>query len=134
VHSGEFLSGEGEELLLQHLQEQERSNYARNAFVAPASLNAVAQSGPPVPDDLVDQQQHEVLVRRFAQSINRDASQPRHDAWSFDKIFEVRRLLISQLNTPDVECKRRLKEIKAAYPEAADSSSSSAALSASSSG
>ncbi len=132
MHSGEFLSGEGEELLLQHLQE--RSNYARNAFVAPASLNAVAQSGPPVPDDLVDQQQHEVLVRRFAQSINRDASQPRHDAWSFDKIFEVRRLLISQLNTPDVECKRRLKEIKAAYPEAADSSSSSAALSASSSG
>lgn len=41
---GEFLTGEGEELLLQHLQE--RSNYARNALVAPASLNAVAQSGP----------------------------------------------------------------------------------------
>ena len=113
---GEFLTGEGEELLLQHLQE--RSNYARNAFVAPASLNAVAQSGPPVPEGLVDQQQHEDLVRRFAQTISREVSQARHDAWSIDKILEVRRLLISQLNTPDVECKRRLEEIKAAYPEA----------------
>jgi hypothetical protein len=113
---GEFLTGEGEELLLQHLQE--RSNYARNALVAPASLNTVAQSGPPVPDNLTDQQQHEDLVRRFAQTVNREASQARHDAWSFDKILEVRRLLISQLNTPDVDCLRRLEEIKAAYPEA----------------
>ncbi len=113
---GEFLSGEGEELLLQHLQE--RSNYARNAFVAPASLCTVAQSGPPVPDDLVDQQQHEDLVKHFAQTVSREASQARHDAWSFDKILEVRRLLISQLNTPDADCKRRLEEIKAAYPEA----------------
>jgi hypothetical protein len=48
--------GEGEELLLQHLQE--RSNYARRCLVDPASICSVAQSGPSVPDELVDQAEH----------------------------------------------------------------------------
>ena len=113
---GEFTSGEGEELLLQHLQE--RSNYARAALVAPASLSTVAQAGPPVPDDLVDQQEHELLVRNFARTVSRETSSARQDAWSLEKILEVRRLLLSQLQTPDAECRRRLEEIKAAYPEA----------------
>lgn len=116
VRRGDFLTGEGEELLLQHLQE--RSNYARTALVAPASLCQVAQSGPAVPQDLVDQQQHEDLLRRFAGTVARETTQARHDAWSFDKILEVRRLLLSQLGTPDAECRKRLEEIKAAYPEA----------------
>lgn len=113
---GEFTSGEGEDLLLQHLQE--RSNYARAALVAPASLSTVAQAGPPVPDDLVDQQEHELLVRNFARTVSRETSSARQDAWSLEKILEVRRLLLSQLQTPDAECRRRLEEIKAAYPEA----------------
>ena len=113
---GVFTTGEGEELLLQHLQE--RSNYARAALVAPASLCSVAQSGPPVPEYLADQQQHEDLVKEFARTISRETSQARQDAWSFEKLLEVRRLLLSQLHTPDAECRRRLEEIKAAYPEA----------------
>lgn len=113
---GEFATGEGDELLLQHLQE--RSNYAHRALVAPASLCSVAQAGPPVPDDQVDQQHQEDLVRQFARTVSRETSQARHDAISFEKILEVRRLLLSQLGTPDAECRRRLEEIKAAYPEA----------------
>jgi hypothetical protein len=113
---GEFLTGEGEELLLQHLQE--RSNYARHCLVAPASICSVAQSGPPVPDDLVDQDEHENLVKNFAKTISRESSQARHDAWSIENILEIRRLLLSQLQTPDAECLKRLCEIKAAYSEA----------------
>ena len=32
--------------------------------------------------------------------------------------MEARKLLIQQLNSPDENCKRRLEEIKARYPEA----------------
>ncbi len=113
---GEFITGEGEELLLQHLQE--RSTYARRCLVAPASICSVAQSGPPVPDELVDQDEHENLVKLFAKTVSRESSQARQDAWSVEKLLEVRRLLLSQLNTPDAECLKRLNEIKAAYSEA----------------
>lgn len=113
---GEFLTGEGEELLLQHLQE--RSNYARHCLVAPASVCSVAQSGPPVPDELVDQDEHENLVKLFAKTISRETSQARQDSWSIEKIIEIRRLLLSQLQTPDAECLKRLNEIKAAYTDA----------------
>jgi hypothetical protein len=113
---GEFVTGEGEDLLLQHLQE--RSNYARHHLVAPASLSSVAQSGPPVPDELVDQDEHENLVKLFAKTISRETSLAKQDSWSIEKILEVRRLLLSQLHTPDAECLTRLNEIKAAYSEA----------------
>jgi hypothetical protein len=63
-------------------------------------LCSVAQAGPPVPDDQVDQQHQEDLVRQFARTVSRETSQARHDAISFEKILEVRRLLLSQLGTP----------------------------------
>ena len=71
-----------------------------------------------MPDELVDQTEHENLVKLFAKTISRETSQARQDSWSIEKIIEIRRLLLSQLQTPDAECLKRLNEIKAAYTDA----------------
>jgi hypothetical protein len=113
---GPFSVGEGEDLLLSHLQC--RSNYSRTALVEVANLSSVAQSGPPLPDDMVDITAHEENVKLFANSVARQTTQARVDAWSLGTILEARKLLIQQLNNPDVDCKRRLEEIKTRYPEA----------------
>jgi hypothetical protein len=113
---GEFEAGEDESTLLLHLQE--RSNYARERLVNPASLRHVAQLGPDIPKELVSQEAQEDLVRRFASSVAGETSKAHLDAFSLEKILEVRRLLLKQLSTPDAECLKRLEEIKANYPEA----------------
>ena len=114
--TGSYVAGEGEELLLSHLQS--RSNYRRTAIVDVASLAQVAQSGPDLPSDMVDSSMADDAVRSFAASVAKQTSQARVDAWSLGTILEARKLLIHQLNTPDAECKRRLEEIKLRYPEA----------------
>jgi len=113
---GKFVAGEGEELLLSHLQS--RSNYSRSAVVEVANLSSVAQTGPELPDNMVDTSAHEYSLRSFAASVARQTTQARVDAWGLDKILEARKLLLQQLNSPDIECRRRLEEIKARYPEA----------------
>lgn len=116
THSGPYGAGEGEELLLAHLQS--RSNYALSATVDVASLSSVAQAGPDLPTELVDDTTHTEALRSFAQSVSRQTSQARVDAWGLDKILEARKLLLQQMTTPDAECRRRLEEIKLRYPEA----------------
>jgi hypothetical protein len=116
TRGGAFEAGEDENTLLLHLQE--RCNYARQHLVAPASLNHTAQAGPPLPDDMVDAAAQEDLVRKFASTVTRESSLAHQDAFSLEKILEVRRLLLSQLATPDEECRKRLEEIKATYPDA----------------
>lgn len=113
---GAFEAGEDENTLLLHLQE--RCNYARHRLVAPASLNHTAQAAPPIPDELVDAAEQENLVRRFASTVSRESSLAHRDSFSLEKILELRRLLLSQLATPDEECRKRLEEIKATYPDA----------------
>ena len=113
---GEFEAGEDENTLLLHLQE--RSNYAREHLVDPASLRHVAQLGPEIPQELVSQQVQEDLVRQFASSMTGETSTAHRDASSLEKILEIRRLLLKQLGTPDAECLKRLEEIKANYPDA----------------
>jgi hypothetical protein len=113
---GEFEAGEDESTLLLHLQE--RSNYARERLVDPASLRHVAQLGPEIPKELVSSDAHENLVRQFASSVANETSKAHQDAFSLEKILEIRRLLLKQLGTPDAECIKRLEEIKANYPEA----------------
>jgi hypothetical protein len=61
--------------------------------------------------------EHERAIRDFADTVARCTSQARVDNWDLGKIFEVRRLLLSQLASPDAECQRRLEEIKVRYPE-----------------
>jgi hypothetical protein len=114
--SGPFKAGEGESLLLSHLQS--RSNYCHTAIVDVASLNSVAQAGPPLPADMSDASNHEDAVTQFARSVAQQTSQARVDAWSLSTILEARKLLIKQMNDPDVDCRRRLEEIKVRYPEA----------------
>jgi hypothetical protein len=114
--TGSYVAGEGEELLLSHLQS--RSNYCRTAIVNVTSLAHVAQVGPDLPSDMVDLPPSEDAVRSFAASVAKQTSQARVDAWSLGTILEARKLLIHQLNTPDADCKRRLEEIKTRYPEA----------------
>jgi hypothetical protein len=113
---GEFEAGEDESTLLLHLQE--RSNYARERLVDPASLRHVAQLGPEIPPNLVSQDAQEDLVKRFASSVAGETSKAHQDAFSLEKILEVRRLLLKQLSTPDAECLKRLEEIIANYPDA----------------
>jgi hypothetical protein len=116
---GRYDAGQGERLLLSHLQA--RSNYSKSGLINPASLNAVAQVGPELPADLCAHPshtaEHERAIRDFADSVACCTSQARVDNWDLGKIFEVRRLLLSQLATPDAECRRRLEEIKVRYPE-----------------
>ena len=114
--SGPFVAGEGEELLLSHLHS--RSNYTRTALIDVASLNSVAQTGPDLPADMIEAPVIEDTLQSFAASVARQTTQARVDAWGLDKILEARKLLIQQLNNPDVDCRRRLEEIKARYPEA----------------
>ena len=114
--AGPFEAGEDEHLLLSHLQA--RSNYARDALVAPASVLHVAQAGPPVPDDVSSAEAHESLVKQFASSVARLASRATGDAFSLEKVLEVRRTLLSQLKTPDAECFIQLQKIKEAYSSA----------------
>lgn len=116
TQTGPFTVGEGEDLLLSHLQS--RSNYSRTALVEVANLSSVAQAGPPLPDELTDTTLYDDAVKSFANSVARQTTQARVDAWSLSTILEARKLLIQQLNNPDVDCKRRLEEIKARYPEA----------------
>ncbi len=113
---GEFEAGEDENTLLLHLQE--RSNYAREHLVNPASLCHAAQLGPDIPAELVSQDAQEDLVKRFASSVAGETSKAHLDAFSLEKILEIRRLLLKQLGTPDAECLKRLEEIKANYPDA----------------
>ncbi len=113
---GEFEAGEDESTLLLHLQE--RSNYARERLIKPASLRHIAQLGTEVPKELVNQDVQEDLIRQFASSVSSEATKAHQDALSLEKVLEIRRLLLSQLKTPDAECLRRLEEIKANYPEA----------------
>jgi hypothetical protein len=116
---GPFDAGQGETLLLSHLQS--RANYTRSSYVSPASLNSVAQVGSDAPEFLTDSrvvEEHERAVRDFADSVARQTSQARVDEWDLPKIFEIRRLLLAQLASPDAECARRLEEIKLRYPEA----------------
>lgn len=120
VHrQGPFEAGQGEELLLSHLQA--RSNYAKTAHIDPAALNGVAQLGPdllsPDAEHSSVQMEHERAIRDFADTVARRTSQARIDDWDLPKIFELRRLLLSQLASPDAECQRRLEEIKIRYPE-----------------
>lgn len=116
---GRYDAGQGESLLLSHLQA--RSNYSRSGLIDPASLNAVAQLGPDLPSDLSEHPthilEHERAIRDFADSVAQCTSQARVDNWDLGKIFEVRRLLLAQLASPDIECQRRLEEIKVRYPE-----------------
>ncbi len=116
---GSFTAGQGEELLLSHLQA--RSNYSRTAHIDPAALNSVAQLGPDLlPPDAAHPSvvgEHERAIRDFAATVARNTSQARVDNWDLPKIFELRRLLLSQLDSPDAECQRRLEEIKVRYPE-----------------
>ena len=114
--SGPFEAGEDETLLLSHIQA--RSNYARGALVAPSSILNVAQAGPPVPDAVVNAQVHEDLVKQYASSVTRLASRADGDAFSLEKILEVRRTLLSQLKTPDAACFEQLQQIKEAYSAA----------------
>ena len=120
VKSGAFDAGQGENLLLAHLQA--RSNYSRSALIDPAALNVVSQLGPELPPHVADQPasvaEHERAIRDFASTVALQTSQARVDNWDLPKIFEIRRLLLSQLSTPDAECSRRLEEIKIRYPEA----------------
>ena len=113
---GPFEAGEDENLLLSHLQA--RSNYARGALVAPTSIANVAQAGPPVPDNISCATAHEDLVKQFASSVSRLASRATGDAFSLEKILEVRRTLLSQLKTPDAACFEQLQQIKEAYSAA----------------
>ena len=116
---GNYDAGQGERLLLSHLQA--RSNYSRSSLIDPASLNAVAQLGPDLPQDVAEHpfhvQEHERAIRDFASSVAQNTSQARVDDWNLGKIFEIRRLLLAQLASPDAECQRRLEEIKVRYPE-----------------
>ena len=116
TRGGPFEAGEGESLLLSHLQS--RSNFARECVVAPASINHVAQAGPPVPDDITCEKSHEELIKQYASSVTRQASRATGDAFSLERILEVRRTLLSQLKTPDAECFAQLQQIKAAYSDA----------------
>jgi hypothetical protein len=116
TRGGPFEAGEGESLLLSHLQS--RSNFARECVVAPSSINNVAQAGPPLPDDAVCERSHEELVKQYASSVTRKASRATGDAYSLERILEVRRTLLSQLKTPDAECFAQLQQIKVAHPEA----------------
>jgi hypothetical protein len=113
---GPFEAGEDDTLLLSHLQC--RSNFARECTVAPASMNLVAQAGSPVPDDMVSADAHEQLIRQYASSVARQASRATGDAFSLERILEVRRALLSQLKVPDAECLQQLLQIKNAYTEA----------------
>ena len=112
--TGLYEAGQGESLLLSHLQA--RANYSKSALIDPASLNSVAQLGPDLLEPDAHQpavvEEHERAIQDFASSVAQCTSQARVDNWDLKKIFEVRRLLISQLNSPDVECQRRLEEIK----------------------
>jgi hypothetical protein len=116
---GRFDAGQGESLLLSHLQS--RSNYSKSGLIDPASLNAVAQLGPDLPSEITElpahTAEHERCIRDFAATVAKCTSQARVDNWDLGKIFEVRRLLLSQLASPDAECQRRLEEIKVRYPE-----------------
>ncbi len=116
---GSYEAGQGESLLLSHLQA--RSNYSKSGLIDPASLNAVAQLGPDLPPDISENpihvHEHERAIRDFASSVAQCTSQARIDNWDLGKIFEVRRLLLAQLSSPDAECQRRLEEIKVRYPE-----------------
>lgn len=116
TRDGPFEAGEGESLLLSHLQS--RSNFARECAVAPASINNVAQAGPPLPADVTSDASHEELIKQYASSVARKASRATGDAYSLERILEVRRTLLSQLKTPDAECFAQLQQIKAAYSEA----------------
>jgi hypothetical protein len=113
---GPFEAGEDDSLLLYHLQC--RSNFARECTVAPASMNHVAQAGPPAPDDMVSTDAHEQLIRQYASSVARQASRATGDAFSLERILEVRRALLSQLKVPDAECLQQLLQIKNAYADA----------------
>jgi hypothetical protein len=113
---GPFEAGEDETLLLSHIQS--RSNFARECVVSPTSLLNVAQSGPPVPDDISCAAAHEELVKQFASSVARQASRATGDAFSLERILEVRRTLLSQLKIPDAECFAQLQQIKLAYSQA----------------
>jgi hypothetical protein len=113
---GPYEAGEDESLLLSHLQC--RSNFARECTVAPASMNQVAQSGPPVPSDLACADAHENLVKQYASSVARQASRAAGDAFSLERILEVRRALLSQLKVPDADCLQQLMQIKNAYADA----------------
>ena len=106
---GEFEAGEDESTLLLHLQE--RSNYARERLVDPASLRHVAQLGPEIPKDMVCPDAHEDLVKRFASSVANETSKAHLDAFSLEKILEIRRLLLKQLGTPDAECLKRCRTL-----------------------
>ena len=116
---GAYEAGQGESLLLSHLQA--RSNYSKSGLIDPASLNVVAQLGPDLPPDLAEHpahvHEHERAIRDFAATVAQSTSQARVDNWDLGKIFEIRRLLLAQLSSPDVECQRRLEEIKVRYPE-----------------
>jgi hypothetical protein len=114
--AGSFEAGEGEDLLLHHLQG--RSNYAQGHLVAPASLQHAAQAGPSVPEGVSSVKQHEDLVRQYASSVARLASSASGDAFSLERILEVRRTLLSQLKTPDAEVFEQLQQIKAQYSAA----------------
>ncbi len=117
---GPYDAGQDENLLLAHLHS--RSNYSRSAFVTPAALNSVAQLGPDAPSDILSDDrivhEHERTLRDFASTVAKQTTQARVDEWDLPKIFEIRRLLLAQLASPNAECARRLEEIKARYPEA----------------
>lgn len=113
---GSFEAGEDETLLLSHIQA--RSNFARDALVDPTSILNVAQTGPPVPSDLSCGDAHELLVKQYASSVARQASRATGDAFSLERILEVRRTLLSQLKIPDAECFEQLQQIKLAYSQA----------------
>jgi hypothetical protein len=68
---GPFEAGQGEELLLSHLQA--RSNWSKTAHIDPAALNSVAQLGPDLlPPDAEQPSvvlEHERAIRDFANTV-----------------------------------------------------------------